>query len=234
MNILMINGTMRKSSTYTIGKMVIDKIVKEEDTVTELFLPKDMPEFCKGCGMCFMESEKKCPDYLLYMKRVTEMIDNADLLVFTSPVFVFHVTGQLKALLDHYGYRFMVHRPEGSMFKKQAVIISTAAGAGMRKAIRDIKDSLSWWGVSEIHTYGVAVRAVKWAGVSEEIKGKIQEQVERIAGNIKRDVNLVKTSLKTKLIFNVIRMLMKKGGMNAPDVEYWQEKGWLGKGRPWK
>ena len=88
MNILMINGTMRKSSTYTIGKMLIEKIVKEEDTVKELFLPKDMPEFCRGCGVCFAQSEEKCPDYLIYMRRVTKMIDEADLLIFTTPVWI--------------------------------------------------------------------------------------------------------------------------------------------------
>ena len=43
MKILMINGTMRHGSSYHIGKMVIENIVKEEDQVIELFLPKDMP-----------------------------------------------------------------------------------------------------------------------------------------------------------------------------------------------
>lgn len=36
--------------------------------------------------------------------------------------------GSMKAFLDHYGYRWMVHRPEEKMFRKQAVCISTAAG----------------------------------------------------------------------------------------------------------
>lgn len=234
MNILMINATMRKSSTYTIGKMIIDKVAKEEDSVKELFLPKDMPEFCKGCGLCFSKSEEKCPHYLLYMKRITELIDDADLLVFTSPVFVFHVTGQMKALLDHYGYRFMVHRPEETMFKKQAIIISTAAGAGMKKTIRDIKDSLLWWGISEVHTYGVAVRGVSWDTVSGDIKTKVQANVERIAEKIKRDPNQVKSSIKTKLYFHIMRMVMKKSKFNPADVKYWEEKGWLASGRPWK
>ena len=34
--------------------------------------------------------------------------------------------------LDHYGYRWMVHCPEGSMFRKQGVCIATAAGAGIK------------------------------------------------------------------------------------------------------
>lgn len=232
MNILMINGTMRKSTTYTIGKMVIDKVKKEEDRVTEIFLPKDMPEFCRGCGICIKEDEKKCPDYLMYLKRITEMINHADLLVFTTPVFVYHVTGQLKTLLDHYGYRWMVHRPEASMFHKQAICISTAASGGMKHAIKDIKDSLSFWGISEVHTLGVAVRATSWDGVSDEIKEKIKLKTDTIATAIKRDPKEVHTSLKIKLMFYIMRIMQKKLKL-SPDVEYWEEKGWLGKTRPW-
>lgn len=233
MNILMVNGTMRKSSTYMIGRMLIEKVMKEGDTVKELFLPKDMPEFCRGCGMCFSQSETKCPDYLVYMKRVTELIDAADLLVFTSPVYVYHVTGQLKALLDHYGYRWMVHRPEASMFRKQAVCITTAAGAGMRRTVKDIKDSLSFWGISEIHTYGVAVKSITWEGVAEEIKLQIDTATNQLAEKIKHDPTQVSVSLKTKILFYVMRRVHKKVGLSPTDVAYWQEKGWLENKRPW-
>ena len=155
MKILMINGTMRKGSTYQVGKLAIEEIMQEGDQLTELFLPKDMPEFCRGCAACIRESETRCLDYLMYMKRFTRMIDEADLLIFTSPVYVMHVSGAMKALLDHYGYRCMIHRPEASMFGKQAICIVTAAGGGIRSALKDIKDSLLYWGVARIYTLGV-------------------------------------------------------------------------------
>ncbi len=59
-------------------------------------------------------------------------MDEADVIILASPVYVYHSTGAMKAFLDHYGYRWMVHSPEESMFKKQGVCISTAAGAGMK------------------------------------------------------------------------------------------------------
>lgn len=58
MKILMINGTMRKGSTYQVGKLAIEEIMQEGDQLTELFLPKDMPEFCRGCAACIRESER--------------------------------------------------------------------------------------------------------------------------------------------------------------------------------
>ena len=56
-------------------------------------------------------------------------------------MYVYHVTAAMKTLLDHYGYRWMIHRPEESMFRKQVVCISTAAGGGMKETTKDIADS---------------------------------------------------------------------------------------------
>lgn len=230
MKILMINGTMRKGSTYTIGKMFIEKTASEGDTVKELFLPKDMPEFCRGCAVCIRQDEKKCPDYLIYMRRLTEMIDEADLLVFTTPVLVFHVSGQMKAFLDHYGYRWMVHRPEASMFRKQAVCITTAAGGGMRKALRDLTDSLRYWGVARIYTYGIAVGA----GIDDSNREKIETAVNNLALKIEHDTSKVTPSPRVKVLFHIMRILQKNKGTTEVDRRYWEEKGWLGRERPWR
>ncbi|MCI9227668.1 MAG: flavodoxin family protein [Dorea sp.] len=233
MKILMINGTLRHGSSYHVGKLVIERIAKNEDQIIELFLPKDMPEFCRGCAVCITESEKKCPDYLMYMKRVTRMIDEADLLVFTSPVHVLHVTGAMKALLDHYGYRFMVHRPEEKMFTKQAVCITTGAGGGMRSTLKDMKESLLFWGVGRVYSYGTAVAATCWEDVSSSVKEKILQDVDKLALKLTRDTEQVVPGLKTKILFYVLRHMHQKG-MNPADQAYWKEKGWLDKERPWK
>lgn len=234
MKILMINGTMREGSTYRIAKMFIERVTLSQDTVTELFLPKDMPEFCRGCGICIRMDEKRCPDYLIYMRRITRMIDEADLLVFTTPTYVYHASGQMKALLDHYGYRWMVHRPEGSMFKKQAVCFSTAAGAGTKKAIKDITDSLRYWGVGRVYTYGIAVRSMEWNDVDKSIKDKIDKDLYKLMYKITHDTEKVKPSFSVKMLFYIMRSMHRKQGMQKIDTDYWKDMGWLGKKRPWK
>lgn len=234
MKILMINGTMKRGCTYTVGKLFIDRMKKPEDTVEELFLPRELPEFCRGCARCILEGEEKCPDYLIYMKRLTEKIDAADFLVFTTPVLVYHASGQMKALLDHYGYRWMVHRPEASMFRKQALCITTAAGAGMRSALKDMTDSLRWWGVAKIYRFGVAVGSPSFEEADQKVKDKVKEAAERIAGKVRHDPNAVKPSLLAKLLFYVMRAYQKKKGGNQADLSYWESNGWLGKKRPWR
>lgn len=233
MNILMINGTMRKSSTYRIAKMFVERVTLSKDTVTELFLPKDMPEFCRGCGLCITQGAKKCPDYFIYLRRITRLIDEADLLVFATPTYVYHATGQIKALLDHYGYRWMVHRPEGSMFQKQAVCFSTAAGGGMKYALKDITDSLKWWGVGRIYTYGVAVRSMKWDDVDKPIKDKIDKRVNELMGKIIHERKKVMPSLRARALFYLMRHMHRRAFMQQIDTDYWREMGWLTSERPW-
>lgn len=232
MKILLISGTNHKGSTYHIGRMLAEQLGSGEE-IREIFLPRDMPEPCCGCTRCFMEGETKCPHYG-YIQPITERIDEADVLIFCSPVYVLHVTGQMKSLLDHYGYRWMVHRPSEKMFRKQAVCISTAAGGGMRSTNKDIKDSLSFWGVGRIYTYGKGVAAISWDGVSDKKKWEIGEKMTFLARKLRRRDGRVTPSLKAKLLFYVMRFFEKRGGFNPPDYEYWKAKGWLKEKRPWK
>jgi multimeric flavodoxin WrbA len=209
--------------------MLTDKLGGE---VKEFFLPRDFGEFCVGCTSCFMKSETMCPHYEK-LRPLTEAMDEADVIVLASPVYVYHATGAMKAFLDHYGYRWMVHRPEERMFKKQGVCISTAAGAGMKSTNKDMADSLFFWGVAKIYNYGIAVRATSWNGINEKTKDSIERKTTALANKIKKNYGRVKPSVKTKGFFSIMR-LMQKSGWNENDSLYWKEKGWTEKKRPWK
>ncbi len=229
MKTVIIHGQSHKGSTCNIARMLADKIDGE---TTEFFLPKDFGEFCCGCTKCFTDSEKKCPHYEK-LSPLTNAMDEADVIILASPVYVYHATGAMKAFLDHYGYRWMVHRPAESMFKKQGVCISTAAGAGMKSTNKDMGDSLFFWGIPRVYKYGNAVAATDWKGVSEKKLKKIEKKTDSIANKIKRKHGRVKPGFKTKGFFGIMRMLQKHG-WNEKDVSYWKEKGWSDKKRPWK
>ena len=229
MKIVIINGQNHKGSTYHIAHMLAEKI---NGDIKEFFLPRDFGEFCVGCTKCFMESEKKCPHYEK-IKPLTAAMDEADVIILASPVYVYHVTGAMKAFLDHYGYRWMLHSPEESMFKKQGVCISTAAGAGMKSTNKDMMDSLFFWGVAKRYKYGISVAAVNWKGVSEKKKRVIDKATSVLASKIISNSRNVKPDIKIKLMFYVMRF-MQKIIANPRDVRYWRAKGWLGNKRPWK
>lgn len=232
MKITVIYGTQRKSksSTYNIAQQFIE-ILAEGDSVTEFFLPKSMPNFCRGCWQCFTDYTK-CPDYE-YLKPMTDAMRGADLLIFTAPVYVYHVPGQLKAFLDHFGYRWMPHQPMKEMFEKQALLISTAAGAGTKSTLKDLKDSMTFWGVAHTYTFGRNVAAADWDTVSEKKKWSFTADIGRLSTKIRAASNKVKPSLKVKGLFYIMRFMQKKFHYNPMDVQYWQDQGWLGKERPW-
>ena len=160
-------------------------------------------------------------------------MDEADIIILTSPVYVMHATGAMKAFLDHYGYRFMVHRPEGKMFTKQAVCISTAAGAGTGSTIKDMADSTFFWGVAKTYKLGVSVMETRWEAVKPKIKAKIDKKTTSLARKLSRKVGKVKPGIKTRAFFGIMSMV-QKNGFNPADVRYWKEKGWTKGKRPWK
>lgn len=229
MNITIIHGQNHQGSTCHVARRLAEKL---NGSVTEFFLPKDFGEFCIGCTLCFSQTETKCPHFEK-LRPITKALDEADVIILASPVYVYHATGPMKSFLDHYGWRWMVHRPEEKMFSKQAVCISTAAGGGMKSTNRDMAHSTFFWGVARTYRYGLAVRATSWEGIRAEKKQAIEKKLAALALKIKKKQGSIKPSIKTKVFFSIMRKL-QKGGWNEADVKYWQDKGWAGKKRPWK
>lgn len=229
MKITIIHGQSHQGSTCHIARMLAHKCT---DDIKEFFLPRDFGEFCTGCTACFCEAETKCPHFER-LSPITKAMDDADVIILASPVYVYHATGAMKALLDHYGWRWMVHRPEEKMFFKQAVCISTAAGAGLKSTNRDMAHSTFFWGVAKTYTYGVAVMQTSWENVNPKKKQAIEKKLDSLAKKIVRRQGHVRPSVKTKFFFSVMRQMQKRG-WNEADGNYWKEKGWTGKKRPWK
>lgn len=236
MNIAVIYGTEHRGSTFNITQLFLNKLkskTSEISEVNEFFLPKDMPHFCLGCSTCFMKSEELCPHYS-EVNKIKVAIEKADLLIFSSPVYVYHTTGQMKTLLDHFAYQWMVHRPNKTMFNKMALVVSTAAGGGMKSTNKDIIDSLTFWGVGRIFKYGKGVAAINWEGVSEKNKSIINNDVDKLSAKILNTSKHVTPSINVKALFYIMRIIQKKIGFNDADVNYWKEQGWFKKVRPWQ
>lgn len=224
-------GRKTRSSTYNLAQVAIDKL-KGDDEVYEFFLPKDMDHFCNGCFYCFEGHPEKCGGYEK-VNLIREAMDKSELIIFTTPVYAYHAPGQLKVLLDHFAYRWMVHQPEGEMVKKQAIVISTAAGGGKKTAIKDIKDSLDFWGVGHVYKYKKSIWAAHWSEIEEKKQNKMKKDMLKICDKIAKRGENKKPRLKIKMLFYGCRMMQMKIGLNPVDVKYWESKGWFGKTRPW-
>lgn len=237
MNITVINGTEKHGVTYRLKEVFLSDF-RGKASITEYYLPKDCPNFCNGCVSCIVKGEGACKD-AEYIKRIEESLLEADLIVMTSPAYVFHTTGAMKALLDHFAYRWMPHRPAPEMFGKRAVIITQCLGAGAKSAAGDIKHSLSWWGISKIGVFsGALMGDIIWERLSKKKRSELTRKVKRLSQRFLR-IDYTKpahTGLITKAKFFVCRMVitLHKNDPAYLDGRYWSEQGWLGKVRPWK
>ena len=230
MKIVMIHGQNHKGSTYNIGRKIADKIGTEE--IVEFFLPKDLNHFCVGCYAC-IDDVTKCPFFEEKNKIMSE-VESADILIFTTPTYCLRASAPMKSFIDLTFNYWMSHRPRKCMFHKKAIVISTAAGTGAKKAVKDITNALFYWGISYILPYGISIQAMNWDGIRDKKKQKIEKDTTKIANKILKKKN-VKVGIKTKVIFMLMRM-MQKGNMGSGDADraYWKGEGWLATARPWK
>ena len=231
MRILTIYATPHKGNTRAITEIFLNNFKNENNEFDEIVLPMDMPHLCLGCGNCIVKGEEYCPHHKA-MEPVLDRIEKADLLVFATPCFVNSCSSGLKALLDHLGYIFMVHRPKASMFHKVAMIITTAAGAGIKSTRKLIQFNLFYWGVPKVFNYGIT--CMKMGGNYSETKkkDKIIKAVNKKAKKVKKALKNPKPGFKTRLFFNIFKFT-QKNPWNPVDGNYWKESGWLDGKKPY-
>ena len=238
MKITVINGTEKHGVTYNLKEVFLEPF-KEKAEITEFYLPKDCPNFCAGCGQCFLKGQNLCKD-AEYVSKIEKALLEADLLVFTSPAYVFHATGAMKAMLDHFGYRWMPHRPAKEMFGKRAVIITQCLGSGDKSTAMDIKHSLSWWGVSDVRICRFKLMSeINWARIPQKKKDQMSAKLKKTSSKLlSTDFSRpARTCLPVKMRFYAVRMLQTSLGKQDPeytDYKYWKSNGWIDSTRPWK
>ncbi len=236
MKVTVINGSARHGSTWHCKEEFLNAL-KEYDEVEarEFTLPNDMPNFCRGCYSCFYNGESTCPDSE-YTKPISEALCESDVIVLTSPVYAFGVSGQLKALLDHLCFMWVSHRPNPKMFSKAGVIFTTTAGMGLGNTVKTMKDTLFFWGLKRIFVFKKAVAAMKWDGVNgkkkEQIKKETVSMARKVAAAVKNERMLPRLSFR--FMFSLMRSMQKKNGYNPTDRAHWESQGWLGKASPFK
>ncbi len=222
MNITLIRATKRKnSSTYNGAQYFISKL-KNVGEVYEFTLPDDMPHICRGCYACLRGNEDKCGGSE-YLKPINEAIAKSDLIIFCNPVWCFHTSGQIKSFLDHYGYRWLVHRPNFDMQNKQAVIITTAGGGGLKSAAKDVKDSMDYWGVARTYCVTQSVWGYFWNDMPEKFKKTFQKKLEKTAEKVMKHAKNLKPTFKVKSMYKMFEKLHKNDKMWEIDNEYWKK-----------
>jgi NAD(P)H-dependent FMN reductase len=244
MNVCLITAVSHPGCTAHIRDAFVaqlNSLMPEAQISHQFVLPEDGPAYCLGCKACFDQDMSACPHRTVTLP-IWHAMEDANLLVFITPTYVFSIPGQLKALLDHFGSRWIVHKPSPKMLGKQALIINQAVGAGFRSTLIPLKHSLRFWGVKRVYSIKVRLGMTDYDLVDQKVKTKLSRKIEekiRIIEDEKRDVS---PGFVARLLYHAMaighrgihKMLQKKGQPVASDYLFWQKEGWLDGRFPWK
>lgn len=230
MKTVVIHGQNHKGSTWNTANILLQELSCEKE-VKEFFLPRDLDHFCVGCYSC-IEGREKCP-FWEDKKPIDDAIIEADLLILTTPNYCMMPSAPMKAFLDLFFTNWMVHKPHEEMFKKRAVVISTASGAGAGKAAKLVSDNLVNWGIPEVTRYGLSVNAMNWNMVPDKKKAKINKDMKKLAKKLSEN-KPVRVGIKTRVLFSFYGGMQKANwGASPSEKAYWENKGWLNGQKPW-
>ena len=140
----------------------------------------------------------------------------------------------MMSFLDHFGTWWVIHRPRPEMSCKQAVVVATAAGGGMRSTMKDMADSLKMWGVRRVYRLGFGVQATRPEEIPAGIRSAIDRKTARLARRIHRNAGKRGYNVRAKGWFTLMRLAHRFAPPMEPDYGYWERQGWHGKGRPWR
>lgn len=127
MKVAIIDGQSHHGVSHYIGTRLLSSLGVKE--AKEFFLPKDMAKFCLGCYACMKQGAEFCP-HNQDMTPIWNAIVEADILVFTTPVYCLRASGSMKAFLDHCFVHWIAHRPCKSMYLKKQLLYQLGLGRG--------------------------------------------------------------------------------------------------------
>lgn len=234
MKIVMIHGQGHKGVTYTMSQCVLNYLKEEDTEVKEFFLTKDGPGFCVGCNNCFLKGEEYCPE-ASKVQPIMQAMEWADIIMLDTPNYCMEMSGAMKALLDHFAYRWVTHRPHPSMFQKVGITLSSSAGAPPNGTVKSLAKQLKWMCVPMVYSFPFVSNAMGIGDLSERKSREMEREAAKLAGKVKKAVNHKHVGGRIKLQFLLFRSMQmgEKSAWNPKDTDWWKEQGWLEKKTPW-
>lgn len=232
MIITVIHGAMHKGITYAMTKAVLDKLGNDNE-IHEFFMPADAPGYCVGCYNCFLKGEEYCPD-AEKVQPIVKAIEQSSLIILDSPCYCLEMSGALKNMMDHLAYRWVTHRPDGRMYSKIGLTVSSSAGAPPKSVTKSMARQLKWMGVAKRYQFPLASMAANVTMLSDNKKLEIEKTAEKLARKIKSVK--AKPSIITKMMFYMFGAMQKndKTAWNPTDRDWWKNCGFLDGKKPWK
>ena len=139
MKILVLSGSPRKSGNTEIMANAFAEAAKENGhEVNVVYASSVRPNPCLACGYC-RDHEGECIQQD-DMQSVYPLLEEADMVVFASPVYYFNLSAQIKIMLD----RFYAKGGVGFHPTQAALLLDSHSPDVFSGAIAAYKDTLNY------------------------------------------------------------------------------------------
>ena len=132
-----------------------------------------------------------------------------DIIMLDTPNYAMDISGAMKNLLDHLAYRWVTHRPHGSMFAKVGIVVSSSAGAPPNAALKSLSTKLKWMCVPRVYRFALISGALGIKDLSEAKKAKIESKAQKLAQKTRKAAAHPRASLRTKSAFLLFRNMQR-------------------------
>ncbi len=162
-NIVIINSSFRKGgNSEALAEQFALGASENGNAVTTVNLRDIRPEFCIGCLSCLKTG--KC----IHSDKINEIlptVQNADVLVFATPIYYYSICGQLKTFLDRLNPLY----PKENKFK--AVYLLATSAEDDRSAMDGAKKEIEGWidCFKDVSLAGIVY------GIGADEKGSVQK-----------------------------------------------------------
>jgi len=213
-----------KSNTAALTKIFCDLIKEKDDSIEYeiISLGNKKIAMCKGCWGCTSKGECIIKDDITDLK---EKLQNSDLVILGSPVYVHSVSAQFKAFAD----RIFIWYHLMKLIGKPVITAVTTARTGRKPTEKYLKFIACALGAIPIgHLRGIGFKPNTLQNI-EMLKQKYEKLAVKTIEILNGKKKIKPTSLN-KLIFWGIKMKAKYGKKYLLfEHNYWKEHGWFDK-----
>lgn len=221
--VIMGSGHGLDGTTGQLVQGILDRVAQRTALTTDLVCTDDLAlgPSCPTCLSCMTAGEQSCVNFDNASAARTVM-DDADLVIFATPVHSFHVSASMKRFVDHFAY--LIHRP--AYFGTPAVLVSSAAGAGHDAALGYVEEAIRRWGFHTVGRLGANGPGLDRPAYRQKVDDAQAELATTIIEAVQNPTE-PKPSTKDLIGFRVARLLVESGKDAGPvDDEYWTKRGW--------
>lgn len=207
------------SNTVRFAEEILEKVVtkSKEEVKYEIFTPKNVNiRRCIGCSNCFRKISCNLDDDDMNMLK-KKMIE-ADFIIFGSPVYVHHITSDMKAFIERISYWLHLMRLAG----KPGVILSTTGSNGSDFVLNYLYKIMTYLGIKVVGRFNAFVGIPKQLGDNEFTENNIHEYANVIFDYISGNKKVETDEILEAVYGSLKNAIMLKKESDSMEYIYWE------------